>query len=186
MKKLFVLLACAITAVSSFAQGTVLFTTRIPGVVDIKFADASGTLLEGPGYTAQLYGGAANAAESTLVALTPTTTFRTGNGRGYITPAASGVVVTGVPGGQTASLQIRVWDNAGGTITSWEQATIRGQSDVFQVASLGDPTSNPPGVPVDPVGFGVRADPYTLNIPEPTTIALGLIGAAALMLRRRK
>jgi hypothetical protein len=185
MKKLFVLLACAVAAVSSYAQGTVNFTTRIPGVVDVKFVDSTGAGLQGTGYTAQLWGGAAGAAEGALVALTPTATFRTGAGAGYITPAGA-VVVTGVPGGQTASLQIRVWDNAGGTITSWEQATSKIATEVFQVASLGDPAASPPGVPVDPVGFGTGKT-YTLDVvPEPSTIALGLLGAAALMLRRRK
>jgi hypothetical protein len=190
MKKLFVILACAVAAVTSYAQGTVNFTTRIPGVVDVVFTNPGGAKLDGTGYTAQLYGGAAGAAEGALVALTPTTTFRSGAGAGYITPAGA-VVVTGVPGGQTASIQIRVWNNQGGTITSYEQARASatgefGQSEVFQISSLGDPNASPPGVPVDPVGFGTGKTYATQIVPEPTTIALGLLGAAALFLRRRK
>lgn len=185
MKKLFVLLACAAAAVTSYAQGTVNFTTRIPGVVDVVFTDTADAKLSGTGYTAQLYGGPAGAAESALVPLTPTTTFRTGNGAGYVTPAGS-VTVTGVPGGQTASIQIRVWNNNGGAITSFEQALEQGKSEVYQIANLGDPNASPPGVPVDPVGFGTGQTFKTQLIPEPTTIALGVLGAAALFLRRRK
>jgi hypothetical protein len=185
MKKLFVLLACATAAVTSYAQGTVNFTTRISGVVDVIFNDAAGAKLSGTGYTAQLYGGPANAAEGALVALTPTTTFRTGAGAGYVTPGQT-VAVPGVPGGQTATIQIRVWNNNGGAITSYEQASETGKSDLFQITGLGDPTSSPPGVPADPVGFGTGKVYATTLIPEPTTIALGVIGAAALFLRRRK
>jgi hypothetical protein len=179
MKKLFVILACAMAAVSTYAQGTVNFTTPIPGSVDIKVSDPNNVLLSGTDYTAQLWGGPANSPESALQPLTPTTNFRTGAGAGYVVPAGA-VVVPGVPGGQTATLQLRVFRG-----TDWNTSLERGSSALFQVGPLGDPTTSPPGLPVDPTAFGT-ATFQTVIIPEPTTIALGLLGAAALLLRRRK
>jgi hypothetical protein len=185
MKKLIVILACMMAAVASYAQGTVNFNTRIPGIVDFKVQGANGTFLQGSGFTAQLYGGPVGGA---LSPLTPTASFRdTAAGAGYINPAGT-VIVPGVAGGKDASLQLRVWNNAGGTITSYESALESGTSPIFTV-TLGDPNASPPTVPADLTGLGTAGAAGALQlqlIPEPTTIALGLLGAALLLIRRRK
>ena len=44
-------------ATTALGQGTINFTTRIPGVVDVKFVDCeTAKPVSGPGWTAQLYG----------------------------------------------------------------------------------------------------------------------------------
>src|SRR5215831_4010695 len=148
MKKL-ILAACALTcAASVFAQGTVIFNNRLagtlithvyapsaanPGLVQVgngtaDFAagttDWTGwTALNGTGFTAELWAAnGANQPESSLQAATPTQTFRTtAAGAGFVLGTTA--TLTGVPGDSpVATIALRVWDNQGGTITSWAAA----------------------------------------------------------------
>ena len=165
-----------------YAQGTVNFNTRVIPDVDVKVFDVDGTTpLAGTGFTAQLFGGIQGTAESSLAALVPTTAFRTGAGAGYVVPPASPVPVPGVPENGTATLELRVWDNMGGTITSYAQAVTAGgkygTSNLFDVGPLGGVLTTP---------ANLKGLTFWPMIPEPSTIALGILGAAALLLRRRK
>lgn len=93
-------------------------------------------------------------------------------------------VIPGVAGGGTASFTVKAWEGA----TSYDAATLKGTAS-WQQSSLGsfDDSIQPPPVKQGPelnmpaitIGAG------TPVIPEPTTIALGLLGAAALFIRRR-
>jgi hypothetical protein len=145
MRKALGLATCAFFfgAGAVFGQGTFLFTTRVPGVVDFKVLDCSGPL-EGPGCTAQLYGGPIGTPSNQLLPLVPQTTFRTGAGAGWVIPAGA-VTVPGVPGGQTVAIQMRVGDDQGGTITSFEAALNAGStvatSDVFAIGPMADPNA---------------------------------------------
>ena len=186
MKKLALIAVASLMAGTfAFAQGTVNFNNRVVGSVVAPVYGPDGvTGLEGPGYTAQLFGGAAGSAEGSLVAITPTTTFRTGAGAGFIVAAGS-VTVPGVVGGASAALQLRVWENAGGTITSYADAiasgSLYGSSAVFDSLPLGDLTASPPTTPPNLVGL----QSFNL-VPEPSTYALLALGAAAFLFRRRK
>ena len=184
MKKALLTLAIALAAIAAQAQGTINFQTRI-GSIDAKVFQADGTTaLAGTGYSIQLFAGPAGAAESALVAVgSPIVGFRTGGAAGYPSVTSTTVTVPGVAPGQRATFQVRAWDNAGGTITSWEAASLKGASTVFSpTAGLGgpDPLGGPPIVTPDLVGL------TSFSIPEPSTIALGVLGAAALLLRRRQ
>jgi len=91
--------------------------------------------------------------------------------------------VASVAAGTTVSLIVRVWNTAVGDYAANVAQNIGGQSDPFNynVAAA----SNPPPTPNDMVnfqGFGV----HTVIVPEPSVIALGVIGVGALLLRRRK
>jgi hypothetical protein len=90
------------------------------------------------------------------------------------------------------TFQVRVWDTKGGTITTWaaaQAAWLQGQialgySDLFTVPySLGQtlvPPNNAPNMQ------GLQSFNVTV-VPEPSVIALGILGAGCLfMLRRRK
>src|SRR5262249_13032287 len=140
---------CALScAVSVFAQGTVNFNNHVVGTVSTKIfgpnpsnpssvqagngatdtpagtTDWTGyTGLTGPGWTVQIWSAAAGTTDpNSLVAATgPTTTMRTGPAAGFVNPVT--VTLANVPGDvASAVLQVRVWDNQGGTITSWAQA----------------------------------------------------------------
>jgi len=182
MKKLLVTLAAVIVTVSSaFAQGTVIFDNR-PGSGDAPIVLASDGVtgagsIAGMKAELDLVGGTAAAPTYTPVG---TTTFRGTSGAlaKFITSVET--AVTGVPAGGTATLVVRAYN--GGDYAS---SLTRGQSGQFTVSGLGGtPPTGGPALP-SPDLSGLQGFQVT-TVPEPATIALGVLGAAALMLRRRK
>jgi hypothetical protein len=198
MKKVFLALRLTFCATAALAQGTVIFMNRVPGIVvaPIYGPDPAnpmeaitgnppdgtplgatvygGPLLAGAGFTAQLWGGpdinslapaAGDNTEPFVVA-------------GFWQTPPNYAVIPTVPLGSVAELQVRVWDNHGGTITTWSEAVatgdVLGESPVFSQA-LGSE------LPV--TLYGLRS----FNIhesPEPATLALMVLGAAALLALR--
>jgi hypothetical protein len=183
MKKLIIALAATVVAASVFAQGTVVFNNRVTGVVVANIYNIDGvTGLAGTGYTAELWAApGADAAVDSLVAATPQTTFRTGAAAGFIT--ATTAVLTGVPkDAPVATLQLRAWDNMGGTVTTWADASGKvpsGMSALFNVNAIGgdlNPSANLVGL----TSFSL------VPVPEPSTFALLGLGALGMMIFRRK
>jgi len=175
MKKLLIAIAAILVSASAFAQGTVAFNNRPPsGDARVSRSDGTGA---GAGYTAGLYAG------NTL--LTPTTTFRTTSAAAAYFVTAVDVAVPGSPGGGSATLRMRAWETAAGSFDAAKASSnfAWGESNEITVTGLGNPAGSPP-TPAAPLtglqGFTVVA------VPEPSTIALGVLGAAALLLRRRK
>jgi len=174
MKKLILAVAAVMVSVAAFAQGQITFNNRVAGVVDARVTyDASAGPLAGQGvgagYTAQLFGGPENTAPAALTALVPSTTFRTSSAaaQGYV----NGVVVD-VPGigpGLKATVVMRVFDSGG-----LQQGTSAPITITLGGGTL--PPANLEGL-----------QPFTAGIiPEPSTIALAVLGIGALLLRRRK
>ena len=214
MKKIIVALMATAVSVSVFAQGTVVFNNRVSGVVVAPIygplnatdtteiqgntpggtpggaADYSGRpLLAGTGFTAQLFAiQGASQAESSLLPATPTTTFRTGAAAGFLT--ATTATLAGVAkDAAAATVQLRVWDNQGGTLDTWAKAedawkagTIAaGKSALFNVEAIGgdlNPAANLAGLR----SFNI----YYNIVPEPSTFALLGLGALGMMIFRRK
>lgn len=211
MKKL-LLTACALTcAVSVFAQGTVIFNNRVTGtIVTHVYSSSTGvsqsgngtadtpagttdwtgfTLLQGSQYMAQLLAAnGANAAESSLQASqTAPTTFRTtATGAGWVT--ANTTTLAGVPAdAATATIRMVAWDNSSGqyatwatAYTAWQSGLISaGMSPMFNLDKIGG-SSNPAQNLIGLTSFSI----YT--VPEPSTMALAGLGAAALLIFRRR
>ena len=213
-KKIIALVALGMlgTAVSVLAQGQLNYSIRVTGSIvahvygyvpgeDFKSGNTAsetpagsqtymGSPLQGSGFSAQLF--AANGAsqpEGSLTAVAGSLTpFRTGATLGG-TIATSTLTVPQVPVGGTGTFQLRVWDNLGGTLTSWAQAeplwlngTIAaGKSILYNVAALNVNADSPPNM------LGFRSFNIQGGIPEPSTFLLGGLGAAAwLILRHRK
>jgi hypothetical protein len=142
----------------------------------------SGVLLTGTGFTAQLW--AAPAAGGVLAPLSTTVMRPAGSLAGYIVPPAAAPTVANAAGGSQVNFDFRVWDNRGGTITTWAQVMadptiLRGSSGTFTTA-VAEPPNTPPNL-VGLTSFNVFSP-----VPEPSVIALGALGLGALLLRRRK
>jgi len=153
-----------------------------------------GAPLVGTGFTIALWGVNTQSPDSALMdpAANPISvgTFRVTTNpslMGFNQPPAAAPTVPGVIGGTTdPKFIVRAWDNKGGTITSWLQVmqnpTIaHGESTIFTVnATLGlAPTITPPNM-VGWESFQLYA------VPEPSVIALGVLGAGCLFLLRRR
>lgn len=173
MKKTIMAIICAAATVGAFAQGSVQFANVGGGVNAPVTQGGTGV---GSDFMAQLYAGA---DAGSLAAVGSPAAFV---GNGYF---SGGVVnVPGIAPGATGTFQVRAWNSAAGASYSAAAANpsgIVGESNVFTVQTGG--AGQPPGPPASLTGLqGFEVVP----VPEPTTIALGLIGAAALFLRRRK
>jgi hypothetical protein len=203
MKKTIIALLALSAAASVFAQGTIVYYNRVTGsiVAPVYAPEApgstvsktgnttggfpagtqtyAGAALAGTGFTAQLWAGAEGTAEGSLAVVPGSNKdFRTGGFAGAINNSGGVIAIPGVGEGSKAALQLRVWDNAGGTITSYDNAVIRGKSPVFTSLPLGL-LAAPPNM-VGLLSFNI----YT--VPEPSTFALLGLGALGMLVFRRK
>jgi hypothetical protein len=156
-----------------------------------------GALLAGTGFTVELWGVAGGGAAVDTLQRLAGTTFRTGSAAGVFNtaalPGATSLVPVpnapqGTPTATVGTFQVRAWNNLGGTVTSWaavlgNPGVARGLSEVITSAPLGG-TGQPAAT--DPVLAGMTSFNIA-PIPEPSAIALGVLGLGTLMfLRRRK
>jgi len=184
MKKLLLVLACVAATVMVSGQGTIDVRNKVTGTLDAPIFDVDGTTkLAGTAYMAQVYAGPSAGA---LAAIGNPYPFRTGTGAGYYDYASTGtkVYVATVAPGATASVQVVAWEAAAGSYAAAAASTTykSGKSAIF-TAVLGD-AGSPPSVPAFMTGLTQFS--LVTAVPEPSTMALGLLGAAALLLRRRK
>jgi len=112
---------------------------------------------------------------------TASTVGGTGNA-GTFTAEVITVPGTSSTGADTAEFQIYAWYEGNSQYTSYSAAQAAGVpagfSDPFSGTTQGPPTL-PPNL--------VNARSFSLtSVPEPSTIALGIMGASAFLLRRRK
>ncbi len=93
-------------------------------------------------------------------------------------------LITGTTPGQDVTLKIRAWTGA----ATWDAATAKAESATWTRKSTGLDPENPTAMTPDST-FNVNLPALTMTtgiIPEPTTIALAMLGGAALFLRRRQ
>ena len=179
MKKLLIALAAVFITAASYGQGQLVFNTKVGTTVDAPVLIAGTQNGPGPTFTAQLY----LSSGGSLTALTPATVFRAPQaGAGaianrYVQPVD--ITVPGVASGANATLVMRAWEtakyaNADAAKTGGEL----GESAPITIA-LGGGLLTPANL-VGLQGFSIPV------IPEPSVIALAVLGASALLLRRRK
>jgi hypothetical protein len=147
------------------------------------FTPYTGTPL-GAGYDIELLAGAAG---TPLVSLTPVadsivSSWYTGSAAGYWYAPANLATIPGIT--TTATLAIAAWDNESGAITSL--AAAQAANDPWGISStatteLGYDTVVPPFLPAGLTDFSLGI----ATTPEPSTIALGVIGASAFFMRLR-
>ncbi len=181
MKKIIALFALMVGLVSTtYGQGNLIFGNLVPdqSVIAPVFNVDGTTPLAGTGFSVQLFYGTAGTPESSLIALGSPISFQTGGFAGYF--GGNSVQIPGVPAGSQAQLQVRAWDNAGGTITSFNSALVRGTSTSFLSPALAVDLA-----PSIPAMTGLTSFQLAA-VPEPTTIALGVLGGLGLLARRRR
>jgi len=179
MKKLLIALAAVLVTVASYGQGTVNFGNLGGGV---NAPVLLGTTGHGPGpdYVAQLFLQQGN----NYTALTPTSPFRAaGTGAQavldqYFT-TVSGLTVPGVATGSPATFVVRAYKSSYGSFDAAKAAGEFGESAPVTTTGLGGGINLPPNL-TGLTGFSIT------QVPEPSVIALGVLGASALLLRRRK
>lgn len=184
MKKTLIAVACLVGSLSAFGQGYLAFANLGAGV-NSPFHTDTGAVLAGSGYSVEMLVGATAAAATDSLTPLFTGNFSSGffNGGSRTVPAAD------IDGTGKTWVVIRAWSNAGGTITSYNQATgtagaLYGTTTAFQVTpqvSAQVPANPLAGMPlINTTGNLVAA------VPEPSVLALGALGIAALFIRRRK
>jgi len=162
-------------AVQSYAavQGTVSAQNWTGSQIMYQSAaGATSVALPLTGYV-EILGGPVGGALTSLATVQP-------QADGYFD--AGVLVIPGVAGGATASLQVRAWVGA----TTYAAAPSQGSVSFTQTAGSWDDAAVPPAPKTGPdVAMGsLTVGPAV--IPEPSTIALALLGAGALLIRRRK
>lgn len=185
MKKLLITMALtASVCVSTYAQGTIDFRNRITGTLDVPvLAYGGATRLGDANYVAQLwYSSTQNGSYAAVSGAA--SVFRTGTGAGYWNAGTDSTrTLTGIAGGATAWLMVRVWSTAVAADYATALTTpgaLHGESTPFSVATGGG--GIPPASPAAMIGLTSFA-----LVPEPATIALGALGLAGLLfIRRRK
>lgn len=185
MKKLLVTLAAVLVSVSTFAQGTVNFQNFVPNVVNAPVWAPGGTGTTGAGSLnamAQLFRVEGTGASAVYTPVGQASAFRAATAGNPVLNAyvvGNNVMDTGLAAGSSVTLVLRAWVGA-----NYDDALTKGQSPNSVTVTLGgqiDPTQ-PAATP--PTLAGLQG--FELQVvPEPSTIALGVLGAAALLYRRR-
>jgi hypothetical protein len=116
-----------------------------------------------------------------------------GNSAGLLAPGifigGTRTTPTTTAGGASAIFEVKAWSSG---YASYDLAAASGDSSAFigATSSFSNPTGNPgaqpPGTPASLSGFTGLQVSAVQAVPEPATILLGLLGAGALFIRRRK
>jgi hypothetical protein len=149
-----------------------------------------GAPIAGTGFTVQLWAVNAQQPDSALAVISTTTmtTRSQVNYRGFINQPTVNPAVPNAVGNTSdrAKFEVRVWDNQGGQITDWAQVlanpnVARGMSGIFTVdLPLGVGSTAPAAL------VGLQSFQLFTVVPEPSVIALGVLGAGCLFLLRRR
>ena len=197
MKNLLLLLAVtAIPSVSLKAQGTVNFansdTTRVR--FSTNAGATSGNIPVGStAWVAGLYWGPLGTAEGSLNLLGTTMTWQPISGvfnGGTLT-------VPSTPGGTRITFQVRAWsagyasyETAAAALAAGNQSVLVGKMLGLGTVTLGGqgtPAALPGGLVNSPTPTDTPMTGFTVvGVPEPSTIALGLLGLGAIALFRRR
>jgi len=190
--------AMAAYATSAFAQGTVVFNNGSSGLVQQWTAADNSTLISVPkgGGQVQLYWAAQGTAYTPWTASLSSAAWQAANAGwklenafGFTTPAAgkfTGGTLTLTPLNAGGSIDYVVvgWT---GNYASFDEALTAGSMANVSLkftSGTGNPTTSPPGTatPIADTFGGMTLQP----IPEPSTLALAGLGAAALLIFRRR
>jgi hypothetical protein len=185
-KSLLTVALVGVTALSAFGQGAIDFrnaTSQLPSPPDRRVLTVEGTGVIGTQFMAQLFFAtdAAN-VNATAAVSEGASAFRATALPGFWAGGTRTLVNT--PAGTTKDYVVRVWDSSLGTYAqalASGRANSAGQSLPFSYQPPTDPTAPPSAF------FMLNYTGFTL-VPEPSTIALGILGGLGtlVLFRRRK
>lgn len=161
---------------SAHAQGTFNFSNGASGVnAPVKLGDLAGPNAPiGAGYWVQAFAGAAGSAASALVAVGSPINFTLSAGYFF----GSAVAVPGIAGGTAAVIQVRAWDATLGNTAPALNTPGSGASNLVTVNLVTSPT---------PENNLVGLQSFAISpVPEPSVVALAIVGLGAILLRRKK
>jgi hypothetical protein len=149
-------------------------------------------IVNGSGYEVGLYvDTSASAVQNDVSSGSPVATagFTSGfDGRWDL----SGSLVATVPGlasGTAVFVELAAWSTSG-TATSYAQALVQGLTAGVSPTSSGSAPlgggGSPPATPGTIAGIGITDFSVASSVPEPSTIALGVIGASTFLMRLRR
>lgn len=200
MKKILALAALTALSVSAFGQGQIQFNNRVTTttpVVDALIRDAAGMPASGTNFRSALIGGSTAGTPTTAASLgtlnllaSPTTgatwvTFRTGAAAGYVAVGTDSARDSGLPYNTMGLFQVVAWQGTQNTWAEAYQAWKAGQINAgFSNPILSGTTTGPTDLAV-PSLIGLTSFSI-VPIPEPSSFALAGLGAAALLIFRRR
>jgi len=198
MKKLLLLATLLGTAASALAQGNVSFRNNASTSFYISTNNAGGTasgLMSGTSaYRIGLYAAPTTGASSNSLSLVGLATNNAALAGRFLGPSPF-VLPNGYAPGTAITFQIRAWSLAGGL--SYEEARLTASGGVVNpldialgASAIGTVTPSDAASPVALLfgtNPGLLASGFEIKpVPEPSSIALGLLGLGAIALFRRK
>lgn len=186
MKKLIIVSLALAAATTMYAQGTVNFTTTgsravFSTVADGETAYAVGDYLGSDFIGAVMYEGVEIGRANFGVS-------GTGKATGRLAGTTS--AVAGLAEGANYTFTLEAFNAAYEAVSDKSQLYAGGSDGIYwgvsapfsyKTGAPSDPLALPP-VAMEPGAFGVNA----YSVPEPTTIALGILGLSSLLLFRRR
>lgn len=185
MKKLIIVSLALAAATTMYAQGTVNFTTTGSRVTYATVADGS-TITVGSYVGSKMIGAVMN--EGKEIGRANFGVSGTGKATGRL--AGSTSAVDGLTEGASYTFTLEAFNAAYEAVSDKSQLYAGGPDGIYYGVSspfsytVGSPTAVPPvpALAMEPGAFGVNA----YSVPEPTTIALGILGLSSLLLFRRR
>jgi len=175
-KTLFTLALIAITSSASFAQGIIALGNSALTRIQIRDGATPRNVTSADGVKISVFFGPAGASADALQPVLGTDGIAVGTTAGVLVGTGLGAfALPGTEGGQTVSLQIRATASNG----------MYGETKVAQVTLTSAPSS---GAVIWQTASGTVASRFTplVIVPEPSTIALGVLGLGSLLLFRRR
>lgn len=189
-KTLVTFLAAAAVVASSYGQGTIAFGNSTGPTVNYEVTPGSGSFVAAPSSVnprVEFLWAPAGTTDIGLFNLIPGNVVNVGvpvpgrfSGGTRTIPAGTGFA--GIGPGAIVEVIVRGW--LLGTGASYAEATIRGASTRFTID-----TGNPLALPIAEVGTPITPQFQGLNltlVPEPSSMALAGLGAASLLIFRRR
>jgi MYXO-CTERM domain-containing protein len=171
MKKLMITAAALMIACAAYGQGQFFLNTHDTTAGNVLTFTFNGAPASGSDLFAEV---SAGPDAQHLTALTPLFALnRTGAGAGFASPFSNTYTVAGMAGGATATVAINAFKGASSSTAS--------ASSGVQV--LGTVVLTEPPTPPSEVAIGTKT---IAIVPEPGTLALGLVGLGTLLAFRRR